>query len=220
MSQYYPQPSPFYPPEQNPEEDYYDEVEYEIEEGDYTRSGDTLVQRILIFFAGGCLVFLCMSCCGLLGIGLWWLDPGNSLSSTPIPGSDIGLSFDDPAFPDESVVNDQKIKLTILEVNRNAALPTVPTVEGRELIVTTIELVNLGEEDLSFNERDFVLLNRFEEAYAPTPGVIDGALGRGSLPVGTGLEGRLVFEVIAGELDLILVWDSGPDSEPRYIWLE
>ncbi len=223
MSQYYPPPSPFHPPEQSSEDEYYDEVDYEYEveeDDDYPGSGDTLVQRILIFCAGGCLVFLCLSCCVLLGIALWWIDPGSSLVATTVPGSDIGLSFDNPAYPDESVVNEQMVQLTILGVNRNANLPAIPPVEGRELIIVTIELVNQGEEDVNFNERDFMLLNQIEEAYAPTPGVIDGALGRGQLPADTGLEGRLVFEVMAGEYELILAWEGGTDSQPRYILLE
>lgn len=223
MSQYYPQQGPVYPPEQGREDDYYYEegdYEYEELEGD-DRSNGSLMQTLLAFFAGGCLVFLCMSFCGVLLAGLWILDPGSSLSSTPIPGSDIGLSFDEPAFPDESVVNEQKMQLTILDVNRNAALDTAQPVESRETIIVTIELVNLGdEEEASFNERDFVLVNAFEEAYEPAIGSVTGALGRGSLPPGEGLEGRLVFEVIEGEIDLLLVWDPGRDNEPRYIFLE
>ena len=221
MSQYYPQQSPFYPPERSPEDDYiYDEDDYEIEEDDGGGPGGSLLQRSLIFLTGGCLVFLCMSCCGLSLVGLWMLDPTAAFVPTPIPGSDLGLSFDEPAFPDESVVNEQQVKLTLKEVNRNAALANVPAVEGRELIIVTIELVNLGEADADFNERDFLLLNSFEEAYQPLAGadVGEGALGRGTLPPGEGLEGRLAFEVIAGERDLVLTWESSGGS--RYIFLE
>jgi hypothetical protein len=220
MSQYYPQPGPFYPPENNPEDDYiYEEDDYEFEE-DEGGSGDSLLQRALIFLAGGCLVFLCMGCCGLFLAGALTLDPTALFAPTPIPGSELGLSFGDAAFPDESVVNEKNMRLTLLDVNRNAALPAVQTVEGRELIIITIELVNLGEAEADFNERDFLLLNSFEEAYQPLAGdVVDGALGRGSLPPGDGLEGRLAFEVIAGERDLVLTWDDG-EGEARYIFLE
>lgn len=219
MSQYYPQSGPYYPPENNPEEDYiYDEDDYEVEE-DGGGSGDSLLQRVLIFLAGGCLVFLCMGCCGLVLAGLFTFDPTALLAPTPIPGSDLGLTFSEAAFPDESVVSEKSVKLTIIDVNRNAALPAVPPVEGRELIIVTVELVNLGEAEVDFNERDFLLLNSFEEAYQPQAGdVVDGALGRGSLPPGEGLEGRLAFEVIAGERDLVLTWDDG--SGARYIFLE
>lgn len=219
MSQYYPQSGPYYPPENNPEDDYiYDEDDYEVEEDDGS-SGDSLLQRALIFLAGGCLVFLCMGCCGLLLASLFALDPTTLLAPTPIPGSDLGLSFDDPALPDESVVSEKNVKLTIVDVNRNAALPAVPPVEGRELIIVTVEMVNLGDAETDFNERDFLLLNSFEEAYQPQAGdVVDGALGRGSLPAGEGLEGRVAFEVIAGERDLVLTWDDG--SGARYIFLE
>ncbi len=224
MSQYYPQqPSPFYPPEQNPEDDYYDndyeDFEYDYDDDDDEDSND-LTKVIGLIVAGGCLIFLCFGCCVLAGAGLWILDPGSGLVETTVPGSDIGLSFDDPAFPDESVVNEKSMKLTILDVNRDAALPAVAPSEGGELIIVTVELVNLGQEEANFNERDYVLLNSFEEAYIPIPGVVDGALGRGSLPPDAGLEGRLVYEVAAGEFDLILSWDGGPDTEPRYIWLE
>jgi hypothetical protein len=224
LSQYYPQqPNPFYPPKQNPEEDYYDyddfEYDYDDDDGEED-SGNNLTKVLLAVLGGGCLIFLCLACCGLVGVGLWYLDPGSSLVATAIPGSDIGLTFAQPAYPDESVVNEKGMKLTILDVNRNAALPAVVPAEGGELIIVTIELVNLGSTESGFNERDFVLLNTFEEAYQPIPGVVDGALGRGSLPPSAGLEGRLVYEVAAGEVDLVLRWDGGPDTQPRYIWLE
>ena len=223
MSQYYPQQGPLYPPEQSPESDYYyDEGEYEYYDNDdngHDTSG-ALLQTAFAFFAGGCLVFLCMSFCGLVLAGLWILDPGGSSAATPIPGADAGLSFAAPAFPDESVINEKNMQLSILDVNRNAAVETIPQAEGREVIIITIELLNLGEEDSIFNERDFMLINSFNDAYAPALGAVTGALGRGSLPPGEGLEGRLVFEVIAGEVELILLWEPGQGAEPRYIYLQ
>ena len=224
MSQFYPQqPNPYYPPQQNPEEeDYYDydDFDYDYDDDDDDESGSNLTKILAFVLGGGCLIFLCVVCCGLVGAGLWYLDPGSSLVATAIPGSDIGLSFNEPAFPDESVVNESNMKLTILEVNRNAALAAVVPTEGSELIIVTIELVNLGTEETNFNERDFTLLNANEEAYQPLPGVVDGALGRGSLPPAAGLEGRLVYEVPAGQADLVLQWDGGADTQLRYIWLE
>lgn len=221
MTQYYPPPGPFYPPERGPEEDYYEEVDYEYEDdNNATRFGRSPLQLILIVVSCGCLIVLGLLCCVLLGAGLWVLDPGSSLVSTPPPGSDIGLSTEEPAFPDESVVNENSVRLTILDVNRDAALPDVPINEGQELIVVTIELLNQGTEDADFNERDFELLNRLNESATSIPGAIDGALGRGVLPPDTGLEGRLVFEVTAGEPDLLLTWNGGPGTEPRYILLE
>lgn len=222
LSQYYsPQSNPYYPPGQGPEDEYYEDADFEYDEEEYEDdSGSSLAQRGLFFCAGGLVVFFCMSCCILFVAGLWLLDPGGSLVATPIPGSDIGLTIESAAYPDESVVNEQSAQLTILQVNRNASLPEVPPVEGRELIIVTVELVNLGETPVAYNERDFVLINPFDEGYPSMPGVVQGAMGRGQLEPGAGLEGRLVFEVNAGELDLILNWDGGPDSEPRYLYLE
>jgi hypothetical protein len=222
MSSYYPPRSPYYPPINNPEEEIYDEEDFEIEDDESGGSGDSWFQRILIFLGGGCLVFLCLACCGLLAIGAYSSDLTSLLASTPIPGSDIGLTFDEPAYPDERVVNEKQMRLALREVIRNAALNTVPPVEGREIIIITLELANLGDEEVDFDERDFLLLNRGEEAYQPVigQGIVDGVLGRGSLPPGDGLEGRLVFEVIAGEQDLVLNWDGGEGTQPRFIYIE
>lgn len=222
MSQYYPQqPGPFYPPEQNPEEEYYEDADYDYEydDDDYDDS-DSRQKWIIGIVAVGCLIILCCGCCAMAGGVSWYLDLGSGLVTTPVPGNDIGLSFDEPAYPDESVVNEQGMQLTILQVNRNASLPTLVPAEGGELIIVTVEMVNLGEDEQDFNERDLILLNSFEEAYLPIPGVVDGALGRGSLPPDSGLEGRLVYEVAAGEFDLVLMWEGGPETQARYIWLE
>lgn len=221
MSQYYPQQGPFYPPENNPEDDYiYDEDDYEYEE-DYDDGSNNWLRRGLIALVGCLLVLLCVACCAVVIGGLWFADPTTLLAPTPIPGSDLGLSFSAPAYPDEQVVNGANIRLGIVDVNRNASLATVPQVEGRELIIITVEITNLGDTEANFNERDFFLLNNREEAYEPMAGgsVVDGALGRGSLPPGEGLEGRLAFEVIAGERDLVLSWDDGQNGG-RYIFLE
>jgi len=220
MSQYYPQQGPSYPPEYGPEYDYYDEGDFDYYDDDEDEGPDSsLLQSAVAFFAGGCLVFLCMSLCGLVLVAGLFLDSGTGLSETPIPGNDIGLTFEEPANPGEAVVNEQKMQVTILEVNRNAAIEAIPQADGREVIIITVEVVNVGEEDGSFNERDFMLLNSFEEAYAPSLGAVDGSLGRGTLPPGEGLEGRLVYEVIADEVDLRLLWEPR-DSAPRYIFLE
>lgn len=218
MGQYYPQPGPYYPP-QGPEDDYYEEgdYEYEDEEGG---SGNSWLRYGLIVLGAGCLLLLCVACCGIVAAGLFAYDPTTLFAPTPIPGSDLGLTVDKAANPDESVVNDQKTKLTIKDVNRNASLPTVPPTEGLELIVITVEVVNLGDKDIKFNEHDFLLLNQNEEAYESLTGnnIIDGVLGRGSLPPGEGLEGRMVFKVRAGERDLVLAWEGEGGS--RYIYLE
>lgn len=221
MSQYYPQQGPAYPPPQhNPEGDYYyDDDDYDYEEYD-DGSNNSRMRLGLSFLAGGCLTALCIGLC-VFAVGLLWVaDPSLGISDpTPVPGSNIGLSFDDPAFSSESVVNDKNVQLTILEVNRNAVVEAIPQVEGREVLIVTIELVNLGNENTNFNERDFKLLNQFQDAYEPALGAIAGALGRGTLPPNEGLEGRLVYEVTSGEVDLRLFWQA-PDSTPRFIYLQ
>ena len=224
MSQYYPQQGPYYPPQQGPEQEYYDDYEYD-DDGYYDEEleGDSLTQRLLIFVSGGCLVFICMGCCVLMVMGLFVLDSSGGLfAATPVPGSEIGLTYEEPAFPDESVVSDDNVQLTILDVNRNIAVPGIAPVEGRELVVITIELINLGEEEASFTDSDFILINQFEEAYtiAPAAPSVDGALGRGKLAPGEGLEGRLVFDLIAGEVNMVLGWEGGRDVTPRYIFME
>ncbi|MCB0212265.1 MAG: DUF4352 domain-containing protein [Anaerolineae bacterium] len=218
MSQYYPPQGPMYPPEQGPEE-YYDDGDYEYI--DDSNSQKSLLQTSLAFIAGGCLVFICIGACLGLGGFLWILDPGGgAAASAPAEGSDIGLSFDEPAYPQEPVINDLNMQVTVMETNRNASLESLPPVQGRETIIVTIELVNAGEEEANFNERDFLLVNSFEEVYEPAVGAVTGALGRGTLPPNEGLEGRLVYEVIEGEVDLRLLWDVGRDSQPRYIYIE
>jgi hypothetical protein len=222
MSQFYPQSPqpPSYPPQSPPEdyyyEDDYDDYEYEDDDGG---SSDNTVRYALFFVGGGCLVFLCMACCFLLAAGLWMLD--SSLAATPVPGSDAGLTFDNPAYLNETVINDQNVALTILRVDRNAALPTVPPVEGREVIIVTLELENRNpDQDAPYDAKDFLLLNDYQEAYVPVSGenIIDGALDRGTLRPQEGLQGRLVFEVIAGEPLLVLAWEPR-DSTSRYVEL-
>lgn len=222
MSQYYPQQGSAYPPPpHNPEGDYYyDDDDYDYEEYDDTASGNSTMRLGLSFLGGGCLASLCIGLCVLAFGALWITDPSLGLSEpTPIPGSDIGLSFEDPAFSNEAVVNDKNVQLSILEVNRNAVVESIPQVEGREVIIVTIELVNRGEENTNFNERDLKVLNGFQDAYEPSLGAIAGALGRGTLPPNEGLEGRLVYEVVTGEPDLRLLWEA-PDSAPRFIYLQ
>ncbi|MBN1992669.1 MAG: DUF4352 domain-containing protein [Anaerolineae bacterium] len=221
MSQFYPQQTPSYPPEYPPENDYYyDEADYEYEDEDHFEAADnSIIRYALAFFGGGCLVFLCMSCCFLLAAGLWALDA--SVAATPIPGSEFGLSFDDPAYVQEPVVNDQTVQLVVLEVNRNVSLPTLPVVEGREWVVVTVELENLSNEEVPYSEKDFLLLNRVEDAYQTTSGetLVEYALGRGDLKPEQGTEGRLVFEIIAGEPELTLAWETR-DSTPRFVLLQ
>lgn len=216
MSQFYQPLPPGFPPEQESER--YDEGDYEYIE-DKGRAAP--VQLGLAFLGGGCISALLLGVCAILLLGgLLLVDPA-TIASAPTPqGMNFGLSIDEPAFPDEAVVNDQLMQLRILDVNRNASLETVPAVEGEETIIVTVELVNIGEADREFNERDFLLVNAMEEAYEPVMGAVEGALGRGSLPPNEGLEGRLVFQVLAGEFDLRLLWDVGRDSEPRYLYLE
>lgn len=219
MGQYYPQQGPLYPPEHSPESGYYDDAVYEYDETNGGRSNRSWLQTVVAFLAGGCVALLCTSFCVAAFAGLWILDP-TMVEGTPPPGSDIGLSFDEAAFPGDEVVNDQSLQLTILEVNRNASLENLPPTEGTEVIIVTLELVNVGEEEVDFNERDFRLLNSFEEEFPATVGAIEGSLGRGTLPANEGLEGRLVFEAPANEPDWQLFWAPDRDSEPRYLYLE
>jgi hypothetical protein len=221
MSQFYPQSPqpPSYPPQGPPEdyyyEDDYDEYEYEDDEG----GSDNTIRYALFFVGGGCLVFLCMACCFLMAGGLWMLD--SSLAATTAPESQVGLTFENPAYLNETVINDQNVAMTVLQVDRNAALPTVPAVEGREVIIVTLELENRDTDlEAQYSASDFLLLNDFQEAYVPVSGdnIIDGALVRGTLRPGEGLQGRLVFEVIAGEPLLVLAWEPR-DSTSRYVEL-
>ncbi len=222
-SQYYPQQKPYSPPPpSNPEGEYYQEYEYdEAEEDEEVSSGDSCLVRGLIFTAGGCVTFLFMSFCGLLGIGLWILDPGSALLSSPIPGSDIGLAFEKPATAREAVVNDQSVRLTILQVNRNAESNTIAKQDGTEIVVVTVQLENLGSKDIDYDEeRNFRLLNQNSGYYNLTAGAIGDGLGFGSLRPAEGTQGRLVFQVMTDEQGLVLEWDVGTGSKPRYIQLQ
>jgi hypothetical protein len=221
MSQFYPQnPQSPYPPQGPPEEYYYEDDYDEYEYEDNEQAGSNNMVRYALFFAGGgCLVFLCMACCLLGAAGLWAIE--SSLAATPIPGSDAGLLFDTAAYLNEPVVNDQGVRMTALRVDRNASLPTVPQVEGREVIIVTLELENLNpDQDAEYSASDFILLNDYQEAYIPVAGeeIIDGALDRGTLGPDERLQGRLVFEVLADESLLVLAWEPR-DSASRFVEL-
>ncbi len=216
----YPPPPPPPPPARNPESEYYDNGDYEYEESNGS-SSSPFTNPLVTFFAGGCLVFVCISFCALLVAALWIADSSLGLTGgTPIPGSDIGLTFEDPAFATESVVNDDGLKLTIKDVNRNASVEKIPPVQGREVIIVTVELLNAGTKDVTYDERNFKLLNASQAAYQPAVDAIAGALGHGSLPANEGLEGRLVFETVANEADLRLLMEPGKEGKPRYIYLQ
>lgn len=224
MSQIYSrQTAPFYPPPQGPEEEEYIDYEEYDDEGYYDEEPEDnpMLKWVLIALSGGCLLFLCMGCCILLGIGVFFLNPA-SLFATPLPGSDLGLVFEEPAFPDEEVVNEEAVQLRITTVNRIAELPNYTPSAGTELVIVTIELINLGSDDITYDERSFSLINQQQEAYivstAAAPSV-EGALGTGTLAPNEGIEGRLVFEVVQGEFNLILAW-AGRNAEPRYLYIE
>ncbi|MDM8519254.1 DUF4352 domain-containing protein [Anaerolineales bacterium HSG6] len=223
MSQYYPpqQPPPqpgHYPPPRNPEsgyEDEYDDYEYEDEGG-----GGSAMPFVFGCFSGGCLIVLGLAVCLFLLVGLWVLDPGADMFATTYPGDDIGLTFDDPARSNEAIVSEQGLRLSVIDVNRNAASNTIPEVDGAEIIIITVELENLSAEDVNYDdEREFKLLNQTDGFYDPQVGAIEGALGFGTVPVETGTQGRLVFQVLTDETGLVLEWQP-PEGTAKYIEVE
>lgn len=222
MSQYYPPQPGYYPPPANPEGGYYEDdtyEDYEMDEG-LERQGDSWLTRLAIFMAGGCLTFILMTSCVCLIAALWVLDPGGSVLAPSFPGSDIGLTTDEPARVTEEVVNEQGISLSILDINANAESNTIPQTEGSEIVIVTVQLKNLSEEIISYDDEfNFKLLNQGDGFYTPTLGAIDGALGFGDLQPLEGRQGRLVFQILAEESGLMLEWVM-PDSEPRYIALQ
>jgi hypothetical protein len=220
LSQYYAQPPyPQLPPEAGDEYDEYEEYE-ENQAGN--GSGNSTIKYALAFLGGGCLVFLCLCCCLVAFTGLWTVS--DMLSPTPIPGSDIGISFDDPAGPRDDVINEQNVRLSVREISRNVTLPTVPPVQGREVVVVTIEIENRSQAEVSYKLDDFSLLNRNEEEYVAMAGsnLIEGALKtKGKLDAEESLDARLVFEILAGEPELTLVWISGEEgNQTRFIALQ
>ncbi|MDM8519417.1 serine/threonine-protein kinase [Anaerolineales bacterium HSG6] len=125
-----------------------------------------------------------------------------------------------PVRVTESIVNEKGMRLSIIDVNRNAASNTIPQVEGAEIIVITIELENLSAENINYDdEREFKLLNQSDGFYDLQGGAIEGALGFGTLPVETGTQGRLVFQVLADETALVLEWQQA-DTATKHIEIE
>lgn len=214
----------YYPPPPNPESGYYDNEAYEDYEVEYEEpasSGSSVMPFVLGCGVGGCTTLLALGLCAIMLMGLWVLDPGSELFAPSYPGDDIGLTLNDPARPSQEVVNEQGIRLNIVDVNRNAQSNTIPQTEGVEIIVLTVELENLSNDEVAYDdERHFNLLNQTDGFYEPTPGAIDGALGIGNLDAGDGTQGRLVFQILADEQGLILEWDMGEPSTPRYIELQ
>lgn len=219
MSQHYPQPG-YYPPQGNPESGYeeeYDDYEYDDED---EGGGGSAFPFVFGCFSGGCLVVLGLVLCFVLLAVLWVLDPGSNMFANTYPGDDLGLSFDKSAHATESIVSEQGLRLSVIDVNRNASSNTIPQVDGAEIIIITIELENLSSEDVNYDdERDFKLLNQTDGFYDPEIGAIEGALGFGTIPAETGTQGRLVFQVLTDETGLVLEWQplEGP---AKYIEIE
>jgi hypothetical protein len=220
MSQFYSQQQPgYYPPPSNPEEHYDEYEDYELED-ENEGSGSSAMTFVFGCFSGGCATFIVLCFCLILPAGLWILDPGSDMFTTSYPGDDIGLTFEQPAHSDQSVVNDQGIELTIVVLNRNASSNTIEQQEGTELIIVTVQLKNLSSETFDYDdERDFKLLNQTNGFYDLIPGAVEDTLGIASLPAKDGKQGRLVFRIVAAETGLVLEW-SNPDSLPRHIELE
>jgi len=153
-------------------------------------------------------------------------------TATPIPPTPtsvpIGLNRLNPVPIGQSIVADNDIELTILELARNA-WPKIHKAnmfneepgEGMEYVIAVIKVGYLGNPDATkkVSSWDFRIVGDQGVIYKSAPVVLDDKLDAELFGGGT-IEGELAFEVASDERGLILIYDSGLDTGAHYLSLE
>jgi len=152
--------------------------------------------------------------------------PLSTRTPTPLP---MGISRLHPLPMGESIVADNGIEITVLGLERDA-WPTVRAAnsfnsapdEGMEYIIVEVQVRNLGDpaETSLVGTLDFRVVGERATIYdAPIMLVLDNALHVEFFGGGIA-EGQLAFQVVQGENNLVLIYDSGLDTTARYLSLE
>lgn len=145
-------------------------------------------------------------------------------AGTPTP-QPMGLSRLSPAAMGEPVVADNDIELTVLGLERDA-WPTIYEAnmfnpapeEGMEYVIVTIQARNLGDsaKTVRVGGLDFRMVGArgtiYDRRMVMLGSELDVELFGGGIA-----EGRIPFQVVQGEKELVLIYDSGLDTKARYL---
>jgi len=148
-------------------------------------------------------------------------------AGTPTP-QPMGLSRLNPIPMGESVIADNGIELVVLGFERDA-WPTIYDAnmfnaepdEGMEYVIVMMRVKNLGDPSKTkrVTSWDFRVVGERGTIYDSSMMlVLDNALSVEFFGGGVA-EGRLVLQVMRGEKHLVLIYDSGLDTEARYLSL-
>jgi len=147
---------------------------------------------------------------------------------TPTPAP-VGMTRDRPAPAGQLVVADNEIEVTVLKLERDAwarihgmNLFNPEPGEGMEYILATLRVTNLGDpaKTKSISSLHFRAVGDKGVIYdSPLMVVLEKELSVELFGGGTS-EGQLALEVGQGEGNLVLIYDSGLDTEARYLSLE
>ncbi len=126
-------------------------------------------------------------------------------SSTPTPAVKDVYALNEPA-----AINDQT--LTVTGIKRNYSVGdgyTYPD-NGKEYVVVTVQIVNNGSNQVSFNTFDFQIQDSSgvlkNEAFIPG---VENPLNSGDLAAGGKVTGTLAYEVPKGDAGLKLIFKPG-----------
>jgi hypothetical protein len=145
---------------------------------------------------------------------------------TPTPS---GLTRYDPIPMGDSVVADNKLRLTVLRVEHDA-WPRIYEAnmfnpepgEGMEYIIVTIRVTNLAapSDTRIVSEFHFRVTGERGIVYSQPFVVLERKELNAEFYGGVTIEGEMPFEVGQGEKNLVLIYDPGLGSTARYLSLE
>ena len=114
--------------------------------------------------------------------------------------------------------NDE-VQITVTKVERSNGKEYDKPDDGKEFVIVTVKIKNIGDEKLSYNSYDFKMSNSQGQVTDESFTTVDSdtALSYGELKSGGEVEGTISFEQPKGDEGLILeYYDNSFDDDPTF----